>query len=79
MGAEGVALYLRKPWARWFTIGATSSLVPIELYEIIREIHPIRVLVLLVNIAIVIYLFVRKEMFAERGVEPTRRRRSSNY
>src|SRR5436190_6258927 len=24
MGAEGVSLYLRKPWARWFTIGATS-------------------------------------------------------
>src|SRR5947199_245139 len=37
MGAEGIALHLRKPWARWFTIGATSSLIPIEMYEIIRE------------------------------------------
>src|ERR1043165_6639922 len=27
MGTEGFALYLRKPWARWFTIIATSSLV----------------------------------------------------
>ena len=64
MGSEGVSLYLRKPWARWFTIIATSSLIPVELYEIAREIHPIRVLVLLANLAIVVYLFGRKDMFA---------------
>lgn len=29
MGTEGIALYLRKPWARWFTIIATSSLIPV--------------------------------------------------
>jgi len=63
MGSEGVALYLRKPWARWFTIAATSSLLPIELYEIVREVHPIRVIVLLANVAIVVYLFERKELF----------------
>ena len=63
MGSEGVALYLRKPWARWFTIGATSSLLPIEVFEIVREVHPVRVLVLLANIAIIVYLFRRKELF----------------
>jgi len=63
MGSEGLALYWRKPWARWFTIGATSSLLPIEVYEIVREIHPVRVLVLLANIAIVVYLFERTELF----------------
>jgi uncharacterized membrane protein (DUF2068 family) len=63
MGSEGVSLYLRKPWARWFTIIATSSLIPIELYEIAREMHPIRVLVLLANLAIAVYLFRRKDVF----------------
>lgn len=63
MGIEGVALYQRKPWARWFTIIATSSLIPIEVYEIVRELHPIRVFVLLANIAIVIYLMRRKDLF----------------
>ena len=63
MGSEGVALWLRKPWARWFTIVATSSLVPLEIYEIVREVHLIRILVLLANIAIVVYLFRRKELF----------------
>jgi uncharacterized membrane protein (DUF2068 family) len=63
MGAEGIALYLRKPWARWFTIGATSSLVPIELYEIVREPRPLRMLILLVNVAVIVYLYRRKELF----------------
>src|SRR5215470_13648020 len=62
MGSEGVALYLRRPWARWFTIIATSSLVPVELYEIFREVHPIRVVILVVNVGVVIYLWRRKEM-----------------
>ena len=63
IGSEGVSLYLRKPWARWFTILATSSLIPLELYEIARERHPIRVLVLFANVAIVVYLFRRKDVF----------------
>ena len=62
MGAEGIALYLRKPWARWFTIIATSSLVPIEVYEICRDPTAIRVVVLLLNIAIVVYLWLRKDI-----------------
>ena len=63
MGSEGVALYLRRPWARWFTIIATSSLIPLEVFEIAREVHPIRIVVLLVNIAVVTYLWRRREMF----------------
>jgi uncharacterized membrane protein (DUF2068 family) len=67
MGTEGVALYLRKPWARWLTIAATSSLIPIEVYEISREVHPVRVLILIVNIAIVVYLWGHGELFVPQG------------
>jgi uncharacterized membrane protein (DUF2068 family) len=63
MAAEGVALYLRKPWARWFTIVATSSLIPIEVYEIARAPHPGRVLILIANAGVVVYLFRRTEIF----------------
>ena len=63
MAIEGVGLYLRRRWARWFTIGATSSFIPIEVYEIVREPGALRVVVLLLNVAIVIYLFFRKEVF----------------
>lgn len=63
MGSEGLALYFRKPWARWFTIVATGSLIPLEVYEIAREPHPLRFLVLVANLAIVVYLVKRKELF----------------
>jgi uncharacterized membrane protein (DUF2068 family) len=63
MGSEGLSLYLRKPWARWFTIIASSSLIPLEVYEIARAVRPIRIVVLLANLAIVIYLYRRKDAF----------------
>ena len=63
LGTEGVGLHYRKPWARWLTIVATASLIPLEIYECIRELHLGRVLVLIVNILIVIYLARRKEIF----------------
>jgi len=63
MGTEGIGLYLRRPWARWFTIAATGSLIPLEVYEIVREAHPVRVVVLALNLAIVMYLVRRKEVF----------------
>ena len=63
MGTEGVALHLRKPWARWLTIIATSSLIPIELYEIAREPHPARIIVLFINVAVVIYLWTHEDLF----------------
>jgi uncharacterized membrane protein (DUF2068 family) len=63
MAAEGVGLYLRRRCARWFTIGATSSLMPIEAYEIARRPSGFRVLVLLLNVAVVAYLWRRREIF----------------
>lgn len=63
MGTEGMGLYLRKPWSRWFTIVATGSLVPVEVYEIVREVHIVRVLVFFVNVAVVVYLVRRRELF----------------
>jgi uncharacterized membrane protein (DUF2068 family) len=63
MGTEGIGLYLRKPWARWFTIIATSSLLPLEVYELARQGTPLRTLILLANVAIVVYVYLRKEQF----------------
>jgi uncharacterized membrane protein (DUF2068 family) len=65
MGAEGLAIYSRKPWARWFTIVATSSLVPVEIYEIAQRPHPTRVAVLAANVAVVWYLWDRTELFVK--------------
>ncbi len=56
---EGVGLWLLKRWAEWFTIIITSSLVPLEIYEIHRHPTPLKFAVLAINIAIVIYLIWR--------------------
>ena len=40
-----------------------TSLIPIEIYEIVREVHLVRVLVLVANVAIVLYLVRRRELF----------------
>jgi len=56
---EGVGLLLRRRWAEWFTVIATGSLVPLEMYEVIRHPRPLRMVVLVVNVAIVWYLAAR--------------------
>jgi uncharacterized membrane protein (DUF2068 family) len=53
---EGTGLWLRKHWAEWFTVIATGSLVPVEFYETIARFSWLKLVVLLGNIAIVVYL-----------------------
>jgi uncharacterized membrane protein (DUF2068 family) len=59
LATEGVGLCLRKRWAEYLTIGITSSLLPLEFYELYSEITATRVAITLVNMAIVVYLIVR--------------------
>ncbi|KAA6460196.1 DUF2127 domain-containing protein [Acidobacteria bacterium AB60] len=66
---EGIGLWLLKRWAEWFTIIITSSLVPLEIYEIYRHPTIIKAAVLVINIAVVVYLVyrVRSESDAPAG------------
>jgi len=54
--AEGTGLWLRKRWGEWLTVIITGSLLPVEVYEIYRHPRPVKVMVLVVNLAIVAYL-----------------------
>jgi uncharacterized membrane protein (DUF2068 family) len=56
---EGTGLLLRKRWAEYFTIITTAGLIPLELYELSRHVSGAKIVVLIVNIAIVVYLVVR--------------------
>ena len=53
---EGIGLWMRKYWAEWFTVIATGSLVPVELYECIMRFSWLKLAVMVANILIVIYL-----------------------
>jgi uncharacterized membrane protein (DUF2068 family) len=54
---EGVGLWTGKKWAEYLTIFATASLIPFELYELIHHATPAKAIVLIANVAIVIYLW----------------------
>jgi uncharacterized membrane protein (DUF2068 family) len=53
---EGTGLLFRQHWAEWLTIIATSSLMPIEIYELVQKFTAVRLLALLINAAVVLYL-----------------------
>jgi uncharacterized membrane protein (DUF2068 family) len=53
---EGIALGAGKWWAPWLVVVATGALLPWEIFEIFAHPGWGRVLLLLVNIAVVIYL-----------------------
>jgi uncharacterized membrane protein (DUF2068 family) len=58
---EGVGLWMRRAWAEWFTVIATASLIPFELWELTVR-PPDRKLAVLVtvmlNVAVVGYLLL---------------------
>jgi uncharacterized membrane protein (DUF2068 family) len=56
---EGIGLWMLKHWAEWFTVVITASLVPLEVWEIHRHPTAVKVLVLIINIAVVAYLLYR--------------------
>ena len=64
---EGIGLLLRRRWAEYFTIVMTALFIPLEIYELFEKPTLTRVVVLVINSAIVWYLAsrVRKPEAAE--------------
>jgi uncharacterized membrane protein (DUF2068 family) len=55
---EGIGLSLRKRWAEYVTIISTASLLPLEIFEIVKQVSAPKILLLLINIAVVVYLVI---------------------
>lgn len=56
---EGTGLWLQRRWGEWATVVITGLLVPVEVYEIHRHPSIVKTLVLVVNVAVVLYLIYR--------------------
>lgn len=56
---EGTGLLLRKRWAEYLTVIATGSFLPLEGYELAKHLSAIKIVVTVLNLAIVVYLIVR--------------------
>lgn len=64
---EAYGLHIRRRWAEWLTVIATSLFIPLELYEVIEKQTLVRVGALVLNLAIVYYLAKHKELFSKRS------------
>lgn len=63
---QGTGLLLRKEWAKYLTLVATSLLVPFEVFELVKGFGYIKLCVLLVNVVVVrvMIYFVRAQRAA---------------
>jgi uncharacterized membrane protein (DUF2068 family) len=66
-GVEAVGLWRRRRWAEYLTFIATTILLAPEIYELTGKISVFKILALIVNIVIVVYLLFAKRLFGLRG------------
>ena len=66
-GLEAIGLWFMKRWAEYLTFVATTALLPLEVYELTKRVSPFKIVALVVNLAIVLYLLWAKRLFGLRG------------
>jgi uncharacterized membrane protein (DUF2068 family) len=67
LAVEAVGLWRAKRWAEYLTFIETAVLVPFEIYELTKTISYLKILTLVINLAVVVYLLVRHRLFGVRG------------
>jgi uncharacterized membrane protein (DUF2068 family) len=65
---EGTGLWMQKTWAEWFTVAVTTSFIPFEIVEIVKKTTALRVALVVANIAIVMYLVVKRLSARKHGL-----------
>jgi uncharacterized membrane protein (DUF2068 family) len=66
-GIEAVGLWYQRRWAEYLTFLVTASLLPLEVYEIVTRLSPLKILTFIINVAVVAYLLYAKRLFGIRG------------
>jgi len=56
---QGVGLWLKKLWAEFLSVISTAAFIPLEIIEIVHEFHLVKLVTLVLNLAIVLYLMQR--------------------
>jgi uncharacterized membrane protein (DUF2068 family) len=65
--AEGIGLWSLKRWGEYVAVVGTTLFIPLEVYELTEKVTWLKIVVLLVNIAAVLYLLLSKRLFGLRG------------
>ena len=66
-GVEAVGLWYQRRWAEYLTFVATCAFLPYEVWELARTVSPFKVVAIVVNLAIAVYLLYAKRLFGLRG------------
>jgi uncharacterized membrane protein (DUF2068 family) len=66
-GVEAVGLWYQRRWAEYLTFIVTASLLPVEVYELVHRLSPLKILAFVINVAVVAYLLYAKRLFGLRG------------
>jgi uncharacterized membrane protein (DUF2068 family) len=64
---EGIGLWSLKRWGEYVAVVGTSLFIPLEVYELTEKISWLKIVVLAVNVAAVVYLLWSKRLFGIRG------------
>ena len=65
--AEGIGLWSLKRWGEYVAAVGTSVFLPLEIYELTKEVTWLKVAALVINLGLVVYLVWRKRLFGVRG------------
>jgi uncharacterized membrane protein (DUF2068 family) len=55
---EAYGLWLARRWGEWLALVSASLYLPFEIYAIVQHVHPVKIALLVLNIALVVYLTV---------------------
>jgi uncharacterized membrane protein (DUF2068 family) len=66
-GIEGVGLWVQRRWAEYLTFVVTTSLLPLEIYELANRATVFKAIAFVINVAVVVYLLRAKRLFGIRG------------
>src|SRR3954454_9253864 len=61
--AEGIGLWSLKRWGEYVAVVGTSVFLPLEIYELTKDVTCLKGVAFVVNIALVVYLVARKRLF----------------
>jgi uncharacterized membrane protein (DUF2068 family) len=64
---EGIGLWSLKRWGEYVAVVGTTLFIPLEVYEIVEKTSWLKIVILVINIAAVLYLLLSKRLFGLRG------------
>jgi uncharacterized membrane protein (DUF2068 family) len=65
--AEGIGLWSLQRWGEYVAVVGTTLFIPLEVYELTDRISWLKISILVLNVAAVLYLLLSKRLFGIRG------------